>query len=232
MDLYAGTSGWSYAEWKGKFYPAKFSTGRMLPFYSGHFRAVEVNYTFRSKPTVAQLEGWAEQVPAEFRFALKAPEQLTHKQRLQNADAVLAPWWEVVSALKDRLGPVLFQLPPYFQKDAVRLRGALTALPLSCRAAFEFRHPSWYDDEVFKMLREHQAALCVADTGSERDPPLVATADWGYLRLRQTSYGEAELGAWLKRLKEQKWNDVFVFFRHEDEAQGPQLATQLLGLAA
>jgi uncharacterized protein YecE (DUF72 family) len=139
---------------------------------------------------------------------------------------------EVAAALKERLGPLLFQLPPYLKKDAPRLREFLALLPPKRRAAFEFRHQSWFDDEVFGLLRDHQAALCIAEAEDDLEVPFVATADWGYLRLRRPDYGDAELKAWVKRVREQNWRDTFVFFRHEDEGKGPRMGKRLLELSA
>jgi uncharacterized protein YecE (DUF72 family) len=139
---------------------------------------------------------------------------------------------EVAGALKERLGPLLFQLPPYFKKDALRLREFLVLLPSDRRAAFEFRHQSWFDDEVFGLLREHQAALCVAEAENDLEIPFVSIADWGYLRLRRPDYGDAELKTWVERVRQQNWRDAFVFFKHEEEGKGPQMAKRLLELAA
>jgi uncharacterized protein YecE (DUF72 family) len=163
---------------------------------------------------------------------LKAPQQITHRQGLRDAEDAVSHLLEAAGALKDRLGPLLFQLPPNLKKDVPRLRAFLALLPSERRAAFEFRHPSWFDDEVFGLLRAHQAALCIAEAEDDLEVPFVATADWGYLRLRRPDYGDAELKAWAKRVREQDWRDTFVFFRHEDEGKGPQMATRFLELAA
>jgi uncharacterized protein YecE (DUF72 family) len=157
----------------------------MLRYYGGQFRAVEVNYTFRRMPTAALLEGWAADVPADFRFVLKAPDRITHRKRLKGAGELVAQLLDAAGALKKRLGPLLFQLPPNMKKDAPRLREFLGLLPRRCRAAFEFRHPSWFDDEVFGLLRRRRAALCFAEKEEGLEVPFAATADWGYLRLRR-----------------------------------------------
>jgi uncharacterized protein YecE (DUF72 family) len=229
MDLHVGTSGFSYREWKGTFYPKELPNGEMLRYYGERFRAVEINNTFYRMPEAAGLEAWAGQVPADFRFVLKAPQQITHKLKLKDAGELVSHFVEAAGALKDRLGPLLFQLPPHVKKDAARLREFLALLP-PCRAAFEFRHPSWFDDEVFGLLRDYQAALCLAEAEDDMEVPLVATADWGYLRLRRPEYGDAELTLWKQRVSEQPWREAFVFFKHEDTGTGPKLARQFLEL--
>ena len=232
MSLYVGTSGFSYKEWKGKFYPEKLRAEQMLQFYGEHFRTVEINNTFLGMPRVSSLKRWAGEVPADFIFALKAPRQITHDRKLRDAGDLACQFFEIAGALTEHRGPVLFQLPPTSKKDGPRLRAFLASLPSQLRAAFEFRHPSWFDDEVFGLLRDHRAALCVADDDGELEVPFVATADWGYLRLRRPDYADAELQEWVKRVQEQDWRDVFVFFRHEDEGRGPRLAKQYMELSA
>jgi uncharacterized protein YecE (DUF72 family) len=232
MDLYVGTSGYSYKPWKGTFYPKDLPVQQMLRFYGERFRTVEINSTFRGMPKVSVLEGWAEAVPADFQFVLKAPQQITHVRKLNNAGDLVSHLLEVAGALTKHLGPLLFQLPPTSKKDVPRLRAFLALLPSQSRVAFEFRHPSWFDDEVFGLLRDHRAALCVADADGELEVPFVATADWGYLRLRRPDYGDAELEGWVKRVREQDWSDAFVFFKHEDEGKGPRFAKRYLELAA
>jgi uncharacterized protein YecE (DUF72 family) len=232
MNLYVGTSGYSYKQWKGTFYPKGLPDKQMLRHYGERFRTVEINYTFRRLPTESVLQTWAAAVPEGFRFVLKAPEEITHGRRLKNAGEVVSRLVEVAGTLKERLGPILFQLPPNLRKDAPRLREFLALLPRQRRAAFEFRHQSWFDEEVFGLLRDHQAALCIAEAEDDLEVPFVATADWGYLRLRRPDYGDAELKTWAKRVQGQGWRDAFVFFKHEDEGKGPQMATRLLELAA
>lgn len=231
MNLYVGTSGYSYKEWKGSFYPKDLSDKQMLRFYGERFRTVEINNTFYRMPKASVLEAWAGEVPADFRFVLKASQRITHMQRLKGADDSVSYLLEVAGALKERLGPLLFQLPPNLKKDLPRLRDFLTLLPSHRRAAFEFRHQSWFDDEVFALLRDHQVALCIAEAEDDLEVPFVSTALWGYLRLRRPDYGKAELKAWAKRVQEQDWQDAFVFFKHEDEGKGPALAKQFLELA-
>jgi uncharacterized protein YecE (DUF72 family) len=229
MKLYLGTSGYSYKEWKGTFYPKNLPAKQMLPFYSEHFRTVEINYTFRRMPTASVLDTWADAVPADFQFVLKAPEPITHRKRLKDAGDSVSGFLEIAVKLKERLGPLLFQLPPTFEKDVPRLRAFLALLPLERRVTFEFRHPSWFDDEVFGLLREHRAALCIADDILE--VPVVATTAWGCLRLRRADYDDAALKTWVKQVRHQDWQDAFVFFKHEDEGKGPQLAKRFLELA-
>ena len=203
----------------------------MLRYYGERFRTVESNDTFRGVPKASVLEGRAGNVPADFQFALKAPQQITHFKRLKDAGDLLASFLEAAKALKERLGPILFQLPPNFKKDVPRLRDFLKLLPRRKRAAFEFRHASWFDDEVFDLLRERQVALCIAEAEDGLETPFVATADWGYLRLRMPEYSDSELKAWVKRVRDREWRDAFVFFKHEDEGKGPVMATRFLELA-
>jgi uncharacterized protein YecE (DUF72 family) len=231
MNLYVGTSGYSYKEWKGKFYPKELPDKQMLRFYGERFRTVEINNTFYRMPKAAVLEAWAAEVPAEFKFVLKASQQITHIKRLKDAGDSVRYLLEVAGSLGERLGALLFQLPPNLKKDVPRLRDFLALLPRSCRTALEFRHASWLDDEVFALLREHQAALCIAEAEEGIEVPFVSTADWGYLRLRRPDYGDAELQAWSSRVQEQAWRDAFVFFKHEDEGKGPQMASRFLELA-
>lgn len=231
MNLYVGTSGYSYKEWKGPFYPKDLSEKQMLRYYGERFRSVEINNTFYRMPRAEVLETWAGDVPANFKFVIKASQRITHFQRLKDCRDSVDYLLDVIGVLKERLGPVLFQLPPNLSKDAARLRDFLALLPPERRLAFEFRHQSWFDDEVFDILRQHQAVLCIAEAENDLEIPFVSTADWGYLRLRRPDYSEAELKSWVKRVKEQKWEDAFVFFKHEDEGKGPQMARKFLELA-
>ena len=231
MNLYLGTSGYSYKEWKGPFYPEDLPDKQMLHFYAERFRTVEINNTFYRMPKPAVLEAWAEDVPADFKFVLKASQRITHMQRLKDAGDSVSYLLKVASVLKELLGPLLFQLPPYLKKDATRLREFLALLPRERRAALEFRHESWFDAEVFGLLREHQAALCIAEAEDGVEVPFESTADWGYLRLRRPDYGDAELKAWAERVQKQAWQDAFIFFKHEDEGKAPQMAKRFLELA-
>jgi uncharacterized protein YecE (DUF72 family) len=227
MKIRAGTSGWSYKEWKGFFYPEKLAAKDMLRFYAGQFPTVEVNNTFYRMPNLATLEGWAAEVPDDFSFVLKASKRITHDKRLKDVGDSVEYLLRTAATLGAKLGPFLVQLPPNMKKDVQRLRDFLPLLGRA-RAAFEFRHASWYDDEVYTALRECNQAWCVADTGEEGDPPFVATADWGYLRLRRVEYGENDVREWAKRVQEQPWGEAYVFFKHEDAGTGPRLASQFL----
>ena len=230
MNLYVGTSGYSYKEWKGTFYPEDLPEKEMLKFYGERFRSVEINNTFYRMPKASVLEAWAAEVPIDFKFVLKAPQRITHIQRLVDADDSVSYLLKVAASLKERLGPLLFQLPPYLRKDLVRLRDFLKLLPPDHGAAFEFRHQSWFDDEIFGVLREHKAVLCIAEAENDLEIPFVSTADWGYLRLRRPDYGDPELKAWGERVRQQNWREAFIFFKHEDEGKGPQMAKRFLEL--
>jgi uncharacterized protein YecE (DUF72 family) len=231
MNLYVGTSGYSYPKWKGTFYPQKLPAKQFLRFYGEQFRTVEINNTHYRPPTAADVEKWAAEVPADFKFVLKAPQLITHFKRLKDADELTASFVDAAGALKERLGPLLFQLPPNMKKDAPRLRDFLALLPATRRTAWEFRHASWFDDEVFGLLRDHKAALCIAEAETDLEVPFVATADWGYLRMRMTDYSDAELKTRLQRVRKQAWKEAFVFFKHEDEGKGPKMAKRFLELA-
>jgi uncharacterized protein YecE (DUF72 family) len=232
MNCYVGTSGYSYPKWKGNFYPAKLPAKQMLGYYAERFRTVEINNTFYRPPVASVLEAWAAAVPDNFRFVLKAPQEITHVRRLKGAGEMVSSLFATATALKERLGPVLFQLPPNFKKDVPLLRAFLASVPAGCRVAFEFRHQSWFEDDALAALREHRVALCVADAEDELKIPFVATADWGYLRLRRPDYTDAALTFWAARVRAQSWRDTFVFFKHEDAGKGPQLASRLLELLA
>lgn len=233
MKLYVGTSGFGYRAWKGKFYPSDLQPADMLRYYGEHFRGVEMNNTFMRMPAPSVMKGWTTQVPRHFKFAIKAPRQITHARRLLNANEPLRRLLKTTAFLKDRLGPLLFQLPPNFKADVPRLRDFLGLLPRRPRIAFEFRHPSWFDDDVFSLLRKHRAALCIADTDEDDvRVPFVATTDFGYLRLRRTTYRKPQLARWAEQIQAEKWRETFVFFKHEDEARGPRFAQILWQLMA
>ena len=232
MKLHVGTSGYSYKEWKGNFYPEDLPAKEMLSYYSRRLPAVEINNTFYRLPQPSMMENWKAQVPARFRFSIKATQRITHIKRLKNAADETNYLLETASLLEQRLGVVLFQLPPNFKKDTERLRGFLDLLKPDLRTAFEFRHETWFDDEIFGLLRDKDCALVVSDTDEKPLSEIISTARWGYLRLRRTSYDESDLAEWMKRVQDQKWKDAFVFFKHEDEGTGPKLAAQFLELAA
>lgn len=230
MQVFVGTSGYAYKEWKGSFYPDKLPAAGMLRFYAEHFRTVEINNTFYRMPAASVLKGWAEDVPEGFIFVLKAPRLITHIKRLQDAEDAVSYLLQTASVLGKRLGPVLFQLPPFQRKELPRLDGFLQQVSKGFRAAFEFRHDSWFDEEVYSILRSHNAALCVADADDKLTVPFVSTADWGYLRLRREAYDDQTLRDWANRITQQKWNNAFVFFKHEEAGTGPKLAARLISL--
>ena len=231
MD-YIGTSSYSEKAWKGKFYPKDLPAAQMLRYYSERFRTVEINSTFFAMPKVSVLEKWADEVSASFRFAFKAPRQITHLLWLQDKDKLLATLFEAVGTLRERLGPMLFGLPPTAKKDVPRLRAFLALMPSQQRVAFEFRHPSWFDDEVIGLLRDRRVALCIADADDNLEVPFVATTDWGYLRLRRLDYDDVALKTWAKRIEDQAWRDTFVFFKHEEQGNGPRLAQRMIDLTS
>jgi uncharacterized protein YecE (DUF72 family) len=230
MTIYAGTSGYAYKEWKGAFYPEGLRNDDMLHHYGSQFASVEINNTFYRMPTERTLERWASQVPEAFRFVLKASQRITHHRRLRDVEDPLAYFLSVARQLGSRLGAVLFQLPPNFKADRARLEAFLALLPDDIRVAFEFRHASWLDEETFALLRAHGAALCIAD-GEKLEPARIASAGFGYLRLRGEGYEDAELRAWAGWIADQAWTDAYVFFKHEDGAAGPALARRFLDLA-
>src|SRR5207247_8533582 len=223
-----GTSGYSYKEWKGTFYPEDLAAAKMHAFYAEHFDSVEINNTFYRMPDAKMVGKWGEQVPDGFTFVLKAPQRITHQKRLAGAEADVAHLFDVAETLGEKLGPVLFQLPPFAKKDAPKLRDFLAALPPARQVAFEFRHDSWCHDEIYELLRGRDAGLCLADTDETPNPDalVIPTASWGYLRLRRTEYAEGELAAWARRVERQPWDAAYVFFKHEDEARGPLFAVR------
>src|SRR5438132_4765024 len=231
MKLHVGTSGYSYKEWKGNFYPEDLPAKEMLSFYSRRLPAVEINNTFYRLPQASMIENWNAQVPSSFRFSIKATQRITHIKRLNNVADETKYLLETASLLEQRLGVVLFQLPPNFKKDTDRLRAFLDLLTTEARAAFEFRHESWFDAEVFDLLSAKDCALVVSDTDEKPLSEIISTARWGYLRLRRAAYNENDLADWMKRVKDQKWKDAFIFFKHEDEGVGPKLAAQFLKLS-
>ena len=224
MHVLTGTSGYSYKEWKGRFYPEKMKEAEMLAFYAGRFPTVEINNTFYRMPAPDLLRKWAEQTPDAFTFVLKAPQRITHHRRLVDVSGDVSYFFQTAGALGGKLGPILFQLPPYMKKDLERLKAFLDLLPAAPRAAFEFRHASWFDEEVRGALRDKGAALCLADTDEEPLTEVTVTADWGYLRLRRATYTEADVTGWAERVRAQPWQRAFVFFKHEDKARGPEFA--------
>ncbi|MDX1430166.1 MAG: DUF72 domain-containing protein [Rhodothermales bacterium] len=232
MQLHVGTSGFSYKEWKGSFYPENLPNAGMLEYYAGRLPAVEINNTFYRLPRTSVIENWATTVPESFRFIIKASRRITHFKRLKEPFDETDYLLETVGVLGDRLGAVLFQLPPNMKKDAERLTAFLEHLPADVPSAFEFRNDSWFDDETIDILRRHQRAVVHADTDEKPITELTETADWGYLRLRRPGYSEGDLKDWRDRLRSTKWSKAFVFFKHEDEGAGPRMASQFLKLMA
>jgi uncharacterized protein YecE (DUF72 family) len=230
MQVLVGTSGYSYKEWKGTFYPDDLKAADMLHFYADRLATVEINNTFYRMPTASVLEHWAEQVPGGFTFVLKGSQRITHMKRLRDVADPVDYFFRTAATLGPKLGPVFFQLPPNFQKDVPRLREFLALLPADRPVAFEFRHESWFDEETYAALREKGAALCAADTDNsgEEGAPIVPTACWGYLRLRRAEYDDAALGAWIDRVHAQPWERAFVFFKHEDAGKGPAMAARFV----
>ena len=230
MNTWIGTSGFQYAEWKGNFYPEDLAASKMLPFYAERLATTEINYTFRRIPSATTIENWKKLTPENFRFALKAPQRITHFAKLRDCQDTLAYFFRIISQLGDRLGPVLFQLPPNFKKDAEVLSSFLRELP-AMRTVFEFRHGSWLDDEIFALLRERNVALCIAET-EKLTTPIVVTADYGYLRLRREDYTGDDVARWADIVRQNKtnWRDAFVYFKHEEAGVGPKLAGQMIGL--
>ncbi len=230
MKLFVGTSGYSYKEWKGIFYPEDLPAKEMLAYYARQLPAVEINNTFYRLPQASMIENWRDQVPADFRFSIKATQRITHIKRLKNANEETKYLLETAALLHDRLGVVLFQLPPNSKKDAERLRDFLALLPSTTPAAFEFRHESWFDEEIFDLLRAKDCALVASDTDEKPLTEIVSTATWGYLRLRRVNYEQEDLAEWMRRVQAQKWKSAFVFFKHEDEGTGPKLAARFIEL--
>jgi len=227
VAIWTGTSGYNYPEWKGRFYPESIGSNAMLGYYAERFPTVEINYSFYRMPTERLLAGWAAQVPEHFTFTLKAPRRITHDRRLKDCADPLRAFCAAAGSLGPRLGALLFQLPPNLRCDLDVFDAFLRDLPPGARCAFEFRHASWLDEPVFERLRGRNLALCVADDG-KREAPRVATADYGYLRLRDEGYDEAVLAEWVAWVRRQPWREAFVYFKHEDEARGPELAQALI----
>lgn len=232
MKIYTGTSGYGYREWKGLFYPEKISPKEMLRFYAERFSAVEINNTFYHMPTAGVLDSWAEQVPAHFIFAVKAPQVITHFRRLRHVGEEARYLFGTLPVLAGKLGPVFFQFPETFHADRPLLEAFIELIPGDISAAFEFRHPSWLEDEILGLLRSRGCCLCIADTDEIPADRIISTASWGYLRLRRAEYTDADLTAWLDKIRAEKWKKAFVFFKHEDEAKGPLSAMRFHELAS
>lgn len=227
--VYVGTSGYNYPEWRGTFYPEGFPAKEMFGFYVERFRTVEINATFYRMPTPKTTSAWLEQAPPGFKYALKAPRQITHIKRLKDSGDALQFFCDSARVLGAHLGPLLFQLPPNFKADLPRLAAFLALIPKDVRPAFEFRHESWLTPDMYALLREHGVALCIADFG-DRTTPLEVTARHGYLRLRDEGYTPADLGRWAVELISHgaSWDETFVYFKHEEEGKGPEFAQAFL----
>jgi uncharacterized protein YecE (DUF72 family) len=225
-SVYVGTSGYNYPEWRGTFYPEKFSTDKMLAYYSERFPTVEINYTFYRVPNEKLLAGWSAGTPHGFAFTLKAPRRITHDSKLQHCEDLVQTFCRTARTLGPKLGVLLFQLPPTFRKDVAILRQFLELLPDGTRAAFEFRHASWHDDEVFDALRRRNQALCIAD-GEKMSTPVEMTADYAYFRLRDEGYQPEDIIRWAGIIRGLPVGDAFVYFKHEEHGLGPEFAMKL-----
>ncbi len=233
MRIRVGTSGFAYKEWKGSFYPEGFKDAGMLAYYAERFETVEINNTFYRMPRPEVTEKWAAETPADFAFVLKAPQKITHIRKLEDCGSEVEYFLKSAENLGSKRGPILFQLPPWMKKNLEKLERFLALLPDGTRAAFEFRHPSWFDEETYALLKQGHATLAASETDEktgELGPPVLATTDWGYFRLRRTDYTEADLRAWLVRIRGQPWSEAWVFFKHEDEGNAAALASSLRGI--
>ena len=227
--IWVGTSGYNYPEWKGSFYPSDLAAAKMLPYYAARFPTVEINYTFYRMPNEKLVSGWAGQTPEPYRLTLKAPRRITHDSRLKNTGDLVAGFCRVAASLGPKLGALLFQLPPNFKKDLAVFDPFLADLPPKVCAAFEFRHPSWFDDEVFARLSARNLALCVSDS-EKLSAPVKVTADYAYFRLRDEGYTPDHIARWADTIAKETsaCKDVFVYFKHEEEGKGPEFAQLLM----
>ena len=228
MHILAGTSGYSYREWKGAFYPPRIKPEEMLSHYGQHLGTVEINNSFYRMPKRQVVENWRRQVPPEFRFAIKASRRITHSRSLQDKSEPLAYLYSTLELLGDALGCVLFQLPPYLRQNLDLLKDFLAQLPDHTPRAFEFRHASWFAPETYALLRTANAALVTSDTDEQPIDTLEATANWGYLRLRRSAYGDEELRQWRQRIGAQAWERAYVYFKHE--AAAPAMAARFMDI--
>ncbi len=222
MKLISGTSGYAFKEWKGPFYPADLADDAMLSYYASRFPSVEINNTFYRLPKEHVLQEWAAQVPESFTFAIKASQRITHYARLKPECASAVEFLlKNTATLGDKLGPILFQLPPNLKKDLDRLRAFVDTLPPGRRYTIEFRHESWFEDDVLDVLRARDIPVCITEQ-PEFASPVVATASWGYARLHRFDYDAVSLAAWAQRLAAQPWSEAFVYFKHDEgEGSGP-----------
>jgi uncharacterized protein YecE (DUF72 family) len=223
-----GTSGYNYPEWRGTFYPEKFSTDKMLAFYAERFPTVEINYTFYRLPNEKLLAGWSGGTPEQFSFTLKAPRRITHDAKLQRCEDLTQTFCRTARTLGPKLGVLLFQIAPTFKKDVEVLRRFVEVLPDGVRAAFEFRHTSWHDAEVFDVLRARNLALCVADS-EKMSTPVEMTADYAYFRLRDEGYQQTDIEHWAATISSlPNVTDAYVYFKHEEQGLGPEFAQRLM----
>lgn len=229
--IWVGTSGYNYPEWKGSFYPETLSAAKMLPYYAERFPTVEINYTFYRAPNEKILNGWSAQTPERFKLTLKAPRAITHDARLKNAGDRVRQFMETSAVLGSKLGALLFQLPPNLKKDVALFDAFLEVFPPRVCAAFEFRHASWLDEEIYERLRVRNLALCVADS-EKLSTPVEVTADYAYFRLRDEGYTPDDIATWADTIRERTTHcrDVFVYFKHEEEGKGPEFARLLMNL--
>ncbi len=228
MKVWIGTSGYNYPEWKGSFYPDDLPASKMLPYYAARFPTVEINYTFYRMPSEKLLAGWAAQTPSPYKLTLKAPRRITHDSRLKNCGDLVKGFCQVAGTLGPKLGALLFQLPPNAKCDLPLFDAFLDELPPAASAAFEFRHHSWFDDRVFERLAARRFALCVADS-EKLSTPVRVTADYAYFRLRDEGYTPADIARWADIINRDTSHcrDVFVYFKHEEQGKGPELARML-----
>ena len=227
--VHVGTSGYNYPEWRGTFYPEKFATNKMLAYYAERFHTVEINYTFYRMPTEKLLAGWSAGTPDGFTFTLKAPRRITHDAKLQRCEDLTQAFCRTARTLGPKLAVLLFQLPPTFKKNVDVLRAFLDLLPEGTRAAFEFRHASWHEPDVFDALRARNIALCVADS-EKMSTPVEATADYAYFRLRDEGYQQDDIERWATTVGGLGVADAYVYFKHEEQGLGPDFARRFRSL--
>ena len=227
--VWVGTSGYNYPEWKGSFYPADLAAAKMLPYYAERFPTVEINYTFYRMPTEKLVAGWAAQTPAAFKLTLKAPRRITHELRLKDAGDSVERFCSVAATLGEKLGTLLFQLPPFLRKDVAVFDAFLAQLPAGVRAAFEFRHVSWLDEDIFQRLAARNLSVCIADS-EKLSTPVRVTADYAYFRLRDEGYQPDDIKRWADTIAPivSTCRDVFVYFKHEESGKGPEFARLLM----
>jgi uncharacterized protein YecE (DUF72 family) len=229
MSIWIGTSGFQYKEWKGNFYPEDLPVAKMLPYYAERLSTTEINYTFHRIPSAKTIDNWNKLTPEKFRFALKAPQKITHWAKLRDCADTMRFFFDVVSALGQKLGPILFQLAPNFKKDAVLLADFVNGFPSGLSAAFEFRHESWFGDDIWEIFKARNVALCLNET-ADFAAPKISTANYGYLRLRREDYTKIDIERWAEFVRAQTWKDTFVYFKHEEAGAGPKFARQMMDL--